>query len=131
MGETTAGLPLRAGEHHERCVGCGTVFRTKRRTRFRCPKIGCKALMHALAAPDGAGYHRRAVEGDPRTFRVYLRRPAEGETADPGDDGAAIFLEAPGEPAPAPASRGAARDPGPDPDPVSYTHLTLPTNREV
>lgn len=113
MGTTTAGLPLRAGEHYERCPGCATVYRSKRRTRFRCPS--CHRLAYALAAPDAAGYVRRSLEGDERTFRIIGRRPAEGETADPGDDSAALFLEdadappaagdAPPSPAPASSSR--------------------------
>lgn len=110
-GTTTAGLPLRAGEHYERCPGCATVYRTKRRTRFRCPS--CHRLVHALAAPDAAGYVRRAIEGDERTFRVILRRPAEGETADPGEDTAALFLEDAGAPAPAMDA-----PPSPEPGPV-------------
>lgn len=115
IGTTTAGLPLRPGEHYERCPACSTVYRSKRRTRFRCPS--CHRLAYLLAAPDGADYVRRSIEGDARTFRVILRRPAEGETADPGEDTAALFLES-AEPPPAPdAPPSAAPTPHPDPLP--------------
>jgi hypothetical protein len=50
--------------------------------------------MHALAVANGeSGYHRRALDGDPRSFRVYLRRPAEGETATAVDGDVGLFLE--------------------------------------
>jgi hypothetical protein len=112
MGTTTAGLPLRAGEHYERCPACATVYRSKRRTRFRCPK--CHKLAYALPVPDGAGYTRRSVEGDERVHRIHLRRAQEGEAADPGDDHAAIFLEDPSAEPPA-----AAAPPSPAPGPAA------------
>lgn len=115
MGKTTAGLPLRAGEHYERCPACATVYRSKRRTRFRCPS--CHRLAYALAAPDAAGYVRRSLEGDERTYRIHLRRGAEGETPDAGEDAAALWLEDAGAEPPAPDAPSSP-DPGPRPDPV-------------
>lgn len=112
MGKTTANLPLRTGEHYERCPSCATVYRSKRTTRFRCPS--CHRLTYALPVPEAAGYARRSIEGDPRTFRVYPRRGAEGETPDPGEDSAAMWLE---DDSAAPVAPDAPASPAPGPNP--------------
>lgn len=121
MGTTTAGLPLTgrwAGAHYERCpvASCGTVFRSKRRTRFRCP--ACHTLTYAVPTPAGEPGDRRAIEGDAqgRVFRVIPRRPGEGETAPTYGDDVVLFLESPdgagvADPAPSPAPGGPAPTP--------------------
>lgn len=123
MGTTTAGLPLAAGQHYERCPACATVYRSKRRTRFRCP--ACHRLAHALAVSEGAGYVRRALEGDERTFRIHNRRGAEGEDAPAGDDSVGLWLEAAGDPPPAP---DAPPSPAPGPHP---NRVPSPTARRA
>jgi hypothetical protein len=93
MGTTTAGLPLRAGEHYEKCPACATVYRTKRRTRFRCPQ--CHALAYAIATPTGEDGRRRSVDDDEagRIYRILDRRPGEGETPPTFGDDVVLFLE--------------------------------------
>lgn len=127
MGRTTAGLPLRAGEHHEKCPACRAVFRTKRRTRFRCPI--CHRLAYALADP-GTGYVRRAIEGDERTFRIYAGRAAEGATPETGEDTDAMYLEDPTDEPPAVAGPPSPA-PGPRPDPIpTRTARTAAADRD-
>lgn len=131
MGTTTAGLPLTgkySRAHYERCPGCATVFRSSRRTRYRCPQ--CHRVMYALAVEDGAtGYHRRALEGDARTFRVFLRRPGEGEALPDAGSDVAMWLES-ADPAPAPdAPPSAPPHPGPA-EPPTPTSRTAAHDRE-
>lgn len=101
MGKTTAGLPLRPGEHYEKCPADGTVYRTKRRTRFRCPS--CHVLAYAVPTPEAEPGDRRSIEGDSagRVFRVLAERPAAGAAAPTYGDDVVIFLEDPDAP-PAP-----------------------------
>lgn len=121
MGTTTAGLPLATGQHYEKCPACATVYRTRRRTRFRCPK--CHGLAYAVPTPDGEPGDRRTLEGDAagRVFRVIARRPDEGETPPAFGSDVVVFLEDPGEPAPAPGPAPSPRpgDPDPAPSPAS------------
>jgi hypothetical protein len=139
MGTTTAGLPLTSGQHYEKCPADGTVYRTRRRTRFRCPV--CHRLAYAVSTPEGEAGDRRTLEGDEqgRVFRVIARRPDEGEAAPAFGSDVVVFLEDPApaappaglpgpsprpgdpDPAPSPTRRRAARDldRGPEPRPTS------------
>jgi hypothetical protein len=102
MGNTTAGLPLRSGEHYEKCPGCATVYRTKRTTRFRCP--GCHTLAYAVPVAAGEPGNRRTLEGDDqgRVFRILDERPAAGAPLPKHGDDVVLFLEDPDAPPAAP-----------------------------
>lgn len=130
MGTTTAGLPLRTGEHYEKCPGCATVYRTKRRTRFRCP--GCHGLAYAIPTPDGEPGRRRAMDGDPagRVYRVLDERPAEGAPAEYGAD-VVVFLEDPDGPAPLGDVPSAPTRPGVPPgSPASDARISARRERD-
>jgi hypothetical protein len=110
VGKTTAGLPLRAGEHYEKCAACATVYRTKRRTRFRCPS--CHALAYALATPEGEPGRRRSLEDDARgrVYRILEERPAADAAPPAFGDDVVVYLEDPEappavDPPPAPTTR--------------------------
>jgi hypothetical protein len=125
LGKTTAGLPLQPGQHYERCPSCATVYRSKRRNRFRCP--GCHRLTYAVPTPAGEDGNRRTIEGDPagRVYRVLDRRRQEGEaTPDHGED-VVLFLEEPDAEPPAPDA-----PPSPDPGPGPRAKPT-PTARKA
>lgn len=114
MGTTTAGLPLGAGAHYEKCPACATVYRSKRRTRFRCPQ--CHRLAYTVPTPDGEPGSRRSLEddGQGRVFRVLDRRPEEGEAPPAYGDDVVMFLEDSTAPpplsdTPPPASHAGAR----------------------
>lgn len=118
MGTTTAGLPLASGQHYEKCPADGTVYRTRRRQRFRCPT--CHTLAYAVPTPEGEPGDRRTLEGDPagRVFRVIARRPDEGEAPPAFGSDVVLFLEDPVAP-PAIADKPPAPSPHPgDPDPA-------------
>lgn len=112
MGKTTAGLPLEAGQHYERCPACATVYRTKRAQRFRCP--ACHRLAYAVATPDGEEGARRVLEADPTVYRVIARRRQEGEEAPAAGGDVVLFLEEPDAAPPAPAG-GESRPGIPEP----------------
>ncbi len=94
--DTTAGLPLRPGEHYEKCAECRGVYRTKRRTRFRCAY--CHALAYAVETPEGEPGRRRVLEGDStgRVYRTLDRRRGDGEETPAYGEDYVMFLE--GEP---------------------------------
>jgi hypothetical protein len=112
VGKSTAGLPLTgrwAGGHYERCPADGTVYRSKRRTRFRCPS--CHALAYTVPTPAGEPGQRRTLEGDEsgRVYRILERRRAEGEATPVHGTDVVLFLEEPDAAPPAPDT------PPPDP----------------
>ena len=113
--KSTAGLPLRAGEHYERCPACAEVYRSRRDVRFRCP--ACHRRAHAIPTPDGEPGRRRVLVDDPegRTFRVLDARPGEGETPPAFGDDVVVFLESDAPP-PAPDAPPSP-PPGPRPPP--------------
>jgi len=100
MGKTTAGLPLASGQHYEKCPADGTVYRTRRSTRFRCPV--CHTLAYAVPTPTGEPGNRRTIEGDDqgRVFRILDERP-KGKPRAFGSD-VVVFLEDPTAAPPAP-----------------------------
>lgn len=107
--KTTATLPLTgrwAGGHHERCPRCGDVYRSKRRTRFRCP--GCHALAYMVPTPAGEEGARRILEDDDTgtVYRILPRRRGEGEAAPTFGTDRVLFLEEPEAAPPAPPAPG-------------------------
>jgi hypothetical protein len=129
MGTTTAGLPLRSGEHYEKCPECATVYRTKRRQRFRCP--GCHALAYAVPTAEGEPGVRRTLEGDPAgaVYRILEGRPADGQAAPKHGDDVVLFLEDPDAPPPAPGVPPSP-PPGPAPPPRSKTRAKAERERD-